>query len=127
MHNRIATTALITLLLGLLFCTMSGAKQSAEDEAKIKSLIENGDFAAAEKFLKSQISDASQPVTTDPAIQLEVLRRTRYDYAWTDKDVLEEVKKEIPDAAQADVDRWREAGDLQFRVIDGENQYFRRS
>src|SRR4029078_4850920 len=33
----------------------------------------------------------------------------------------------VPDATQADVDRWRETGDLQFRVIDGENRYFRRS
>src|SRR6185436_2681543 len=69
----------------------------------------------------------SQPVTTEPAIQLEVLRRTRYDYALTGKDVVEELKKVVPDATQADVDRWREAGDLQFRVIDGENRYFRRS
>jgi hypothetical protein len=77
--------------------------------------------------LKSQISDASQPVTTEPAIQLEVLRRTRYDYALTDKDVLAEIKKNVPDATQADVDRWRKAGDLQFRMIDGETRYFRRS
>ena len=127
MYNRIAITVLITLLLGLFLCNVSGANQSAEQNAKIKSLIDRGDFAEAEKLLKSQISDASQPVTTEPAIQLEVLRRTRYDYALTGKDVLEEVKKMVPDATQADVDRWREAGDLQFRVIDGENRYFRRS
>src|SRR6185295_5994835 len=95
MHNRIAITVLITLLLGFFLCNMSGAKQSAEEEAKIKSLIDHGNFAEAEKLLKSQISDASLPVTTAPAIQLEVLRRTRYDYALTGKDVLAEVKREI--------------------------------
>jgi hypothetical protein len=127
MHNRIATTVLITFLLSVFPCNMSGAKQSAEEDAKIKSLIEHGDFAEAERLLKSQIADVSQPVTTAPAIQLEVLRRTRYDYALTGKDVLDEVKKIDPDATLADVDRWRKAGDLQFRVIDGENRYFRRS
>jgi hypothetical protein len=106
---------------------MSDAKQSTEQDAKIKALVEQGDFTAAEKLLKSQISDTSQPVTTEPAIQLEVLRRTRYDYALTDKDVLAEIKKEIPDATQADVDRWRKAGDLQFRTIDGQTRYFRRT
>jgi transglutaminase-like putative cysteine protease len=127
MHNRIAITILNVLLLGSTLCRMSDAKQSTEQDAKIRSLVERGDFTAAEKLLKAQISDASQPVTTKPAIQLEVLRRTRYDYALADKDVLEEVKKIVPDATQADVDRWREVGDLQFRVIDGEKRYFRRS
>src|SRR4051812_12007041 len=126
MHFRIANNILTILLLGFCFCTVSGAKQSADQDGKIKSLIDRGDFAEAEEILKSQVSDASQPVTTEPAIQLEVLRRTRYDYALTDKDVLAEIKKEIPDATQADVDRWRKAGDLQYRMIDGEPRYFRR-
>src|SRR3954447_7567109 len=126
MHDKIANNILTILLLGFCFCTMSGAKQSSDQDAKLKSLIDRGDFAEAEKILKSQVSDASQPVTTEPAIQLEVLRRTRYDYALTDKDVLAEIKKEIPDATQADVDRWRKLGDLQYRMIDGEPRYFRR-
>jgi hypothetical protein len=127
MHNRIAITILNVLLLGFMFSSMSAAKQSTDQDAKIKTLVDRGEFAEAEKILQSQISDASQPVTTEPAIQLEVLRRTRYDYGLTDKDVLAEIKKEIPDATQADVDRWRKAGDLQFRTIDGETRYFRRT
>src|SRR6476660_10390397 len=88
MHIRILLTKLLALSLGMFLCTMGDAKQSTDQDAKIKSLIDRGHFAEAEKILKSQISDASQPVTTEPAIQLEVLRRTRYDYALTDKDVL---------------------------------------
>src|SRR3954470_7653920 len=101
MHNRIAITVLITFLLGMFLCNMSGAKHPADQDAKIKSLIDHGNFAEAEKLLKSQIADTSQPVTTVPAIQLEVLRRTRYDYALTGQDVLEEVKKMISDATLA--------------------------
>ena len=127
MYNRNALKTLIVFTFGMFLCTMSDAKQSMDQDAKIKSLIDRGDFAEAEKLLKSEISDTSQPVTTEPAIQLEVLRRTRYDYALTDKDVLAEIKKTAPDATQEDVDRWRKAGDLQFRVIDGETRYFRRS
>src|SRR5436190_8977420 len=112
MYTRIASSAPIVLSIGFLLCSMTGAKQSADQDAKIKSLIDRGDFAQAEKLLKSQISDTSQPVTTEPAIQLEILRRTRYDYALSDKDVLKEIKKNVPDATQADVDRWRGAGDL---------------
>lgn len=111
----------------LYLCGSIVAKQSSDERAQIKALIEKGDFEAAEKLLRAEIADASAPVTSEPAIQLEVLRRTRYDYALTDNDILAEIKKEIPDATQADVDRWRKAGDLQFRTIDGQTRYFRRT
>jgi hypothetical protein len=127
MHNKTAINDRNVLLLGLFLCSISGAKQATDRDAKVKALIDRGNFAEAERLLKAQIGDLSQPVTTEPAIQLEVLRRTRYDYALTDKDVLAELKKIVLDATQADVDRWREAGDLQYRMIDGEPRYFRRS
>ena len=127
MHNRILIGTFSVLLFGLVVCKMTGARQSTAQDSHIKTLVDQGNFAQAEELLKSQISDSSLPVTTEPAIQLEVLRRTRYDYALTKADVLAEIKKSIPDATQADVERWREAGDLQYRVIDGEPRYFRRS
>ncbi len=111
----------------LYFCCQSDAKQSANDNAQLKALIDEGKFSEAEKLLQAQIADPSAPVTSEAAIQLEVLRRTRYDYALSDRDLLAEIKKSIPDAKQADIDRWRKAGDLQFRMIDGEPRYFRRT
>jgi Transglutaminase-like superfamily len=111
----------------LLICCVGGAKQATEEDVKIQKLIDGGDFAAAEKLLQQEVADPKAPITSEPAIQLEVLRRTRYDYALTDKDVLTEIKQSIPDATQADVDAWRKAGDLQYRIIDGEPRYFRRS
>ncbi len=127
MYIRSRLMTCLILLLGLVPCQPSSAKQATHQDARIQSLIDRGDFAEAEKLLREQIVDQSQPVTTAPAIQLEVLRRTRYDFALTDKDVLAEIKQSIPDVTQADVDRWRNAGDLQYRVIDGERRYFRRS
>ncbi len=127
MHNRTGFTTFGMVLLGLFFCCLSGAKQSTAQDSKINTLIDRGDFAEAEKLLRAQIADSSQPVTSEPAIQLEVLRRTRSDFALTNKDVLAQIKQSVPDATQADVDRWRKAGDLQSRMIDGEPRYFLRS
>ena len=45
----------------------------------------------------------------------------------TDTEVLAQIKESIPDATQANVDRWRESGDLQYRTIDGQPRYFRRA
>src|SRR5437660_10908072 len=112
MRNRIRRTMSHVVILGLLLCCMSGAKQTSDQGSKIKKLVEQGEFTKAEKLLRSQVADPTAPITSEPAIQLEVLRRTRNDFALTDKEVLEEVKQSIPNATQADVDRWRKAGDL---------------
>jgi hypothetical protein len=115
------------LVLSLLVCCASGAKQSTRTDSDVQSLIDRGEFAKAEKLLKAQVADPTAPITSEPAIQLEILRRTRNDFSLTDQDVLAEIKKSVPDATQDDVDRWRKAGDLQSRVIDGQNRYFQRS
>src|SRR5690606_29575998 len=62
-----------------------------------------------------------------PAATIERLKRIRHDFALTTPEVLEQIQKSVPDATLADLVRWREAGDLQFRVIDGEHRYYNRS
>jgi transglutaminase-like putative cysteine protease len=99
----------------------------AATEADIRALIAEGSFAEAERQLKERIADSAAPVTSEAAIQLEILRRTRADFPLTEEEVLRQLKKSIPDAASADVERWREAGDLHYRQIDGELRYFRQA
>jgi transglutaminase-like putative cysteine protease len=97
----------------------------ADVDPKIRSLMDDGKFNEAEQLLEQQISDESAPVTSDAAIQREILRRTRQDFPLTSVDVIKELKKSIPDVTQADLDRWQEQGDLQARTIDDEMRYFR--
>src|SRR5438874_2157203 len=98
MINRAGLPSIVVSASALCVFLFSGAKHATDADAKLKELIDRGDFAQAEKILRTQISDASAPITTEPAIQLEVLRRTRYDFALTDKDVLTELKQSIPGA-----------------------------
>jgi transglutaminase-like putative cysteine protease len=106
-------------------CVSAIVSARAGVDPKIMQLISKGDFAQAEELLKQQITDLSAPITSEAAIQLEILRRTRHDFSLTGKEVLSQLEEIIPDVTQADVDRWREAGDLQARIIDGEQRYFR--
>src|SRR5689334_18893345 len=85
------------------------AKDASPSDVNLKQLIDRGDFSDAEKIEKSEVNDPSAPVTSEAAIKHAVLRRTRIDYPLTDKQVLAEIKKSIPDATEADVDRWRKA------------------
>src|SRR4051794_40434461 len=100
-------------ILGVFVMCQLGAKNSMEDD-KIADLIADGKYTEAEKLLQSRIADPNVPITTEPAaIQLEVLRRTRQDFALTNDQVLAEIKKTVPDATRQDVDLWRKSGDLQ--------------
>ena len=128
MHVRVAYFTIQILGCSLFTLCQLGAKEARDDQdANINSLIADGNYAEAEELLQAQIVDSNAPITSEPAVQLEVLRRTRHDFALTNEQVLAEIKQNVPDATQQDVDRWREAGDLQFRTIDGEPRYFTRA
>jgi hypothetical protein len=115
-----------TLLAAItLWCAIEPS--AAATDSDIQTLIADGMFVEAESLLKGAIADPSAPVTGDAAIQLEILRRTRSDFPLTEEEVLVQLQKSIPDATSADVARWREAGDLQYRPIDGELRYFRQA
>src|SRR4051812_19076905 len=111
----------VLISMGAMFVMASlGAKQSEPTQkARVDELISAGKFTEAEKLLKSQIQNPESPVAAEPAIQLEILRRTRQDFSLTNEQVLAEIQKSVPDATEKDVDSWRKAGDLQFRMIDG--------
>jgi transglutaminase-like putative cysteine protease len=123
-----ATIALRRIVLScLLLVCVSGPRCVMADEPQIHALIEKGAFAEAEKRLQEVIPDDSAPITSDAAIQLEILRRTRQEFSLTGDDVLAHIRKSVSAATMEDVDRWRESGDLQSRTIDGEPRYFNRA
>jgi transglutaminase-like putative cysteine protease len=117
---------------GLRFLTVvivcgAASVSGAATDAEIRALIADGSYAEAERLLKGKIADSSAPITSDAAIQLEVLRRTRSDFPLTEAEVLTQLQKSIPDASSSDIARWRKAGDLQHKLIDGELRYFRQA
>ena len=87
--------SLLSLALNLLVANIT---TSAETDLAIEALIANGSFAEAESRLREQVVDPSAPITSEAAIQLEILRRTRHDFALTNDDVLKQIKESVPDA-----------------------------
>ncbi len=123
-HRKLIQSGVVvscSIVIGLVFAT---APATAVVDPAIEVLIAKGEFAKAEKQIMREV-DPAAPATSDAAVRLEILRRTRADFPYSDDDVLAELKISMPDATPADIDRWREAGDLQARTIDGEHRYFR--
>jgi hypothetical protein len=76
-------------------------------------------------FLSPLAVTAEPPSTrTDPAIEAEILRRTKLDFNLTPDQVLKQLQENIADATAADVKHWSNSGELLNRTFDGEIFYF---
>ncbi len=109
----------------------SAAIAAAEDEQdllrRVQAAVEQGRFSEAASMLRAQIDDPDAPVIDACAVQLEIIRRIRLDFALTPEQMLGKLRDSIPDVSTEDMERWREQGVLQHRVIDGEVRYFNRA
>ena len=108
------------------FCRLNN-KMTSSESSTIDALIQRGDYSEAERLLREAVDDPEAPATSPAAIQLEMLRRTRLEYPLSADDVLKQIRRRVPDATQADLERWTLSGALQSRTIDGEVKYFRRA
>jgi CubicO group peptidase (beta-lactamase class C family)/transglutaminase-like putative cysteine protease len=98
---------------------------NAQTLERARQAASAGRFSVAETLLRETITDAS--VVDGAAEQLEILRRIRLDYSLTTGQVLAQLRENIPEVTEKDLDAWREQGVLQHRVIDGEIRYFNRA
>src|SRR4051812_43059720 len=87
---------------------------------KARELILRGELSKAEAVLRG--TPAVDPRATDETFDL--IRRIRHDYSLTSAGLVAKLKSQIPGVQAADLEAWREAGQLQYRTIDGEITYF---
>ncbi len=115
---------LVVLLIGPNSIAMAGDRADTLDRAW--RLVDQGRYSEAEAVLRGRNADSVAPITDDCATALEIIRRIRLDYSLTPSAMLDKLRYYVPDASTADLERWRRAGKLQHRIIDGEVRYFKR-
>ncbi|HEY3245656.1 MAG TPA: hypothetical protein VGM03_20115, partial [Phycisphaerae bacterium] len=123
-------------LLFLTLAAMLAPTLSADDHdqntalARLLQTVEDaksaGDFARAEQLLRDHSADVDSEVARTCADALEIIRRIRLDYSLTPDGLLTKLRKDIPDTTSDDLERWRNDGGLQYRIIDGQVRYFSR-
>lgn len=89
-------------------------------------MTEAGRFAEARRLLEDRSDNPDAATARQRDNQIEILRRIRLDYSLTEAQMLAKIQRSIPDATATDLARWRDANELQHRVIDGETWYFGR-
>ena len=83
----------------------------------------------AGKFKDAEVLLARKPARMDlrAAEQMkDILQRIRHEYSLTPEGLLAKVQKSIPNATEAEVERWANETRARFRMIDGQKYYFRR-
>jgi transglutaminase-like putative cysteine protease len=89
--------------------------------AQARELVAEGDFTRAEALLRGQVADAAASRE-----MLDIIWRIRMAYSLSADDLLKKLREQVPDATADDLERWRKAGQVQFRLIDGRAAYFGR-
>src|SRR5690606_21096977 len=96
--------------------------------AAIVALVDAGDFAGAEAAIAAALAADPAPREREALeFQRERMRRIRLDFALDAEAVKARLRRDIPDLADADFERWDAAGLLEARVIGGERRWFNRA
>jgi hypothetical protein len=94
----------------------------------IRALEAEGRLADAEKMLEqaAMLDSGGGLAWGKPSDELTRLRWLRRDFPLDAPQLLEKLRKDIPDVTSADIDRWTRERTLQWITIDGATHYFRR-
>jgi transglutaminase-like putative cysteine protease len=110
--------------------TDTGASSAfTSDDPVVKSalkMLDAGNFSRAEQFIATTQPSGDPSVTKSREEVLDLIKRMRNEFRLDEEGLLAKIQKRIPDATARDITRWREAGELQYRIIDDKLLYFGR-
>lgn len=132
LNCRVAILLIVTLITSRAFAEVPPTTQPAGASiaftsrdpviVRCRKMMDAGDFAKAIDLLDhEQTSDAR---AADE--MRDVIARTRSAYTTDAQRMLGKIRNSISDVTAEDLERWRKAGELDYRKIDGKVEYFNR-
>jgi hypothetical protein len=115
------------LLTCILVCLFSCGK---EHQVDYMALIEQGEFTQAEKVIKKILTCNDSLSAMDRgqlSFEIERMQRIRKDFTKTEQEVIEYIRKYIPDVTKEEFTRWENEKALEYMIIDGQKHYFNRA
>jgi transglutaminase-like putative cysteine protease len=90
-------------------------------------LVRQGELTKAQERITQLLASApSNSEQETLLVEQERLRRLQRDFRVTPEELREKLSESIPEVTLDQIERWREMGDLQHMMVDGELRYFRR-
>ena len=95
---------------------------TSQDEAVMRArlLLKDGEWTRAEAEVKASFDSPAQRE------MLEIIARLRREYSLSADDLAAKLQESLPGTSGPDIERWRAAGGVQWRMIDGKPAFFRR-
>jgi transglutaminase-like putative cysteine protease len=112
----------------VLFMCLAVASQAGE-LAQVQSLIDGGDFKAADARITAALAQPSLSATDRDGLlyERERMRRMRIDFSLTADEAQARLRRQIPDLKAEEFAAWDAAGLLEHLRIDGQTLYFNRA
>jgi len=113
----------------LAFAWLAGSALAAAVPERIVAAIDAGQFESAGLMIDSALAAAglSDDDKGALAFQRERMRRILADFRLTADDLKAQLRRQIPDLADAEFEGWDERGYFEKQLIDGRTLYFNRA
>lgn len=108
----------------LLMMIWNGVAQIPE---KFQTLINNGEFAKAQQLMRMELATNLNLSAEDKQsiyFEIERLERIKKDFTKSPPQVIEFIKKYIPQLTADDLTKWENEKSLEYMIIDGQKKYF---
>lgn len=89
-------------------------------------LMKAGQFKEAEALLAASTNAGAPEAQRARGETLDILHRIRFEYSLDAEGLLAAVRKSVPDATAAELERWTQESHSRYRIIDGRKLFFRR-
>lgn len=122
-----AKTAIPIVLIISLALTLFLSCGKSNPLERVKTLEKEGKFTKAEKIIRKTLhkQGTSLPDSTQKALLWEAdwMHRVRLDYKYTQKDILEQLRKRMANFKKDEFAKWKKEGRFDTRKIDGKTYY----
>nr|WP_255771386.1 transglutaminase domain-containing protein [Microbulbifer guangxiensis] len=106
--------------------TFSSLSAGAADNLRdVQKLVDSGRYSDAREQIKQLLGNkALKSEHRQLRFEAERMRRIEMDFTLQRDDLLTSIQRYIPDATDADIEAWDNAGLLESKIIDGERRFF---
>lgn len=114
------------LLIFLIFILCVGDSHAAVPE-KFQKLINKGEFSKVQELMREEIAinlNLSSLDRLEIIFEIERLERIKKDFTRSSAEVIDYIKKYIPDVTDKDLEKWEKEKSLEYMIIDGQKKYF---
>ena len=104
-----------------------GMAATPDWQAQVDQLIAQGEFARAEKVMKSLPKQVRQADAVRIDSLRTIMQRIRTDFRIPPEEGVKLIREKMPEATDAQIQHWKDTRALEVMNIDGKEMWFRKS